>query len=67
VLENAALPAGWRLEPELEPAALARLLALEHGDLALFDVDGSWEHLPVQAFVRATRAAARATSEAAGG
>jgi hypothetical protein len=67
VAANAAWPAGWRLEPGLGPAALARLLALEQGDLALFDADGSWEHLPAQAFVRATRSAARATSEKAHG
>ena len=59
-----AVEAGWEWSPRLEADVLAEALGLASGDLALVQHDGSWEHLPAEAFVQATRSAVRLTAEA---
>jgi hypothetical protein len=58
--DGLALPAGWKLDPALEPACLARGLGLAPGDVALF-AHAAWERIEAANFVRASRSAARAT------
>lgn len=54
-----AIPAGWSWSPAIDAADVARLLGLEPHDLALLHVDGSWERIPSDQFVRAARSAVR--------
>ncbi len=57
-----AVPAGLELEPALETASIRLLLQTESTELALISADGSWQRIGGEDFVRATRAAARATA-----
>ena len=70
-----AVPAGWSWSPAVAASTLRRALGLDVAsasrgksgspDLALFLAeDGSWERLPGDSFVKATRSAARLTLEA---
>lgn len=58
-----ALPAGFGFPEGLVPEWMAETLALNEGDLALWHPDGRAEVLPAAAFLPATRANVRATSE----
>ena len=62
--EGVAVPCAFAWSPPLEPAVLRALLGLAAGDLALFQEDGSYEHVGADAFARAGRAAARASHAA---
>jgi hypothetical protein len=59
-----AVEAGWECSPPLEATEVREALGLAAGDLALVEHDGSWEHVPADAFVQATRSAVRLTAEA---
>jgi hypothetical protein len=65
--DGIALPAGWRLIPRLPSAAVARLLDLAPGDVALFAPDGAWERLRGEDFAAASRAAIRLSGDPAVG
>lgn len=58
-----AVPCGYAWTPALEAPALRAWLRLEPGDLALLAPDGGIDVVPAAAFVRARRAAVRATVE----
>lgn len=62
--DGVAVPAGWTWSPALDAAVLRSWLGLERGELALLAPDGTCEQLPPEAFVAATRSAARLTAEA---
>ncbi len=53
-------PAGHGRPPS-KPAVLRQVFGLAEGDVALWHVDGAWEKIAAEEFVRATRAAVRAT------
>ncbi len=59
--EGLVVPAGWTWTPAVGAAVVAGRLGLEPGDAALFDAGGTWELVPADAFVPATRPAVRAT------
>jgi hypothetical protein len=59
--EGIAVPAGWTWMPAVEAALLRQVFGLAEGDVALWHVDGAWEKIAAEEFVRATRAAVRAT------
>ena len=61
--EGIAVAAGWSWSPAIEPAVVRELFELEQGDLALWYADGSWERVPGNSFVRASRAGIRASVE----
>jgi hypothetical protein len=61
--EGIAVPAGWSWSPPVEPAVVRELFRLDSGSLAIWHVDGSWERIASGDFVRATRAAIRASAE----
>jgi hypothetical protein len=61
--EGVAVPAGWAWSPPVGVAVLRELLGLAPGDLALWRADGAWERIVAAGFVRASRAAARASAE----
>lgn len=58
-----AASAGWAWRPPVDHAVLSELLSLATGDLALLNVDGTWEHIRSEDFVRATRSAVRLSME----
>ena len=62
--DRIAVPCGLELSPRVEPAVLHELLELGPNDVALFAADGSFERVPGEHFVRATRSAVRASAEA---
>ena len=62
--QDIAWPAGFSFSPAVGAAVIRRRLGIPERDLALFDEDGSYELVPACDFVRASRAAARATREA---
>jgi hypothetical protein len=57
-------PAGWTWSPQVEPAIIRSVGGLQPGDLMLWHVDGRWERMPGEEFVRASRSAVRKTAEA---
>ncbi len=59
--DHIAVPLGWWWTPAVEAALVRRILALPENVLALFATDGSWQSVPQDEFVRATRAAIRAS------
>lgn len=61
--EGIAVSAGYFWSPPVEPCIVRERFALEAGDLALWHADGTWERIAAGDFVRATRAAIRATAE----
>jgi len=61
--EGIAVPAGWRWSPPVEAAIMRSVLRLEPGDFALWQIDGTWQQIPAAQFVRASRAAVRASAE----
>jgi len=58
-----AVPCGWGWPEWLDAALVREVLDLPEGDLALFSPDGSWELIPADQFVRATRSAVRLSVE----
>lgn len=68
VESGVAVPCGWSVSPPVDSDTLRRVLGLAEGDLALFNCDGSFERIAADSFVKASRAAARASApEAAHG
>lgn len=63
--DGIAVPAGLMWSPPVDAAVLRDLLELQPGDLALFDADGSYEHVAAAEFTRASRSGARATADPA--
>lgn len=61
VQDGVALPAGWKLPPGLTPRLVASTLKLQPGGIALVHPDATFEHLPAEAFIEATRSALRAS------
>ena len=59
--EGIAVPAGWTWTPAVAAALLREVFGLAAGDVALWHVDGVWERIAADEFVRATRAAVRET------
>ncbi len=57
-----AAPCGLAWRPAIDAPSLRRVLGLADGDLALLALDGTWQHLPAAAFVRARRSAVRFTA-----
>lgn len=57
-------PAGWTWSPKVEAVIVRSAGGLQPGDLMLWHVDGRWERIPGEEFVRATRSAVRKTAEA---
>jgi len=57
--DGIAVEAGWAYSPPLVPRLVAKALGLAKGDIALLLRDQPWEHLPMDAFVLATRSAVR--------
>lgn len=56
------VPAGWTWSPRIESALLRQRIRLAEKDVALFSLDGSFERIPADVFVRATRSAVRRTA-----
>jgi hypothetical protein len=61
--EGIAVHAGWTWTPAVEAALLRQVFGLAEGDMALWHVDGAWERIAAEEFVRATRAAVRETAK----
>ena len=61
--DGIVVPAGWYWSPAVEPAIIRERLGLEVGDMAFWHPDGTWERIAAGHFVRATRAAVRASAE----
>jgi hypothetical protein len=57
------LPAGWHWAPPIDAEVVRQSLQLASGDIALFDVDGSWQRIAPLDFVHATRSAVRLSAE----
>jgi hypothetical protein len=69
VSAGVAIPAGLRLEPDVDAQTAwetlrREQLGLNDGDLAIFFPDNVWEHIPGDSFVKADRSAIRFTAEA---
>jgi hypothetical protein len=60
--DGIAVPAGWAWSPAVEAAIVRQVFGLAAGDVALWHVDGAWEQIAADDFVRATRAAVRQTA-----
>lgn len=58
-----AAPAGWIWMPAVDADVLQAALDLAPQDLALLYKDGTWDHIPAEAFVQATRSAVRRSIE----
>jgi hypothetical protein len=56
------LPAGWAFPQAGDAARLARLARLGRDEHGLLEVDGSWERIPAEALVPASRSAIRLTA-----
>ena len=61
--DGIAVPAGWTWTPAVEAALLWQVFGLAAGDVALWHVEGVWERIAADEFVRATRAAVRETKK----
>jgi hypothetical protein len=60
-----AVPCGWGWPSWLTAELVRAALVIAPGTLALFSPAGTWEEIPADQFVRATRSAARLTAESA--
>ncbi len=60
-----AAEAGWTWRPHVDADVLAAVIQLEGDDLALLHADGSWDLIHETDFARASRSAARQSTEAA--
>lgn len=63
--EGIAIPAGYTWLPTLDGEVMRAALSLPPGDLALFQPDGAWDRVRGEDFVRATRSAARLSTQGA--
>jgi hypothetical protein len=62
VLQDTLLiPGGFEFDPAVVSTLISSRLDPEKGSLLLFDTDGTWEEIPVDAFVQSTRSAIRLT------
>ncbi len=61
--DGIAVAAGWFWTPAVEPAVVRERFGLEVADRAVWHADGTWERIAAGHFVRATRAAIRASAE----
>lgn len=59
-----AAPVGWTWTPAMNPEIVRAALGLQKEDLALVRLDGRWDHIGADDFVRATRSAVRVSTEA---
>lgn len=59
-----AVPAGWAWAPPVSAEILRQRFGLAERDLALWHEDQTWERVPGDQFVRATRSAIRHTARA---
>ena len=57
------LPVGWRLDPDVGTAVARQVMKLDPETLAIFLDEGTFERIPQSSFVRASRAAVRASHE----
>jgi MoxR-vWA-beta-propeller ternary system domain bpX2 len=62
--EGIGVPAGLAWSPRLDARTLRQVLKLAAGESAFLWPDGSWDRVLDEAWVKASRSAARATSEA---
>jgi len=60
-----AVPCGWGWPSWLTAELVRAALVIAPGTLALFSSDGTWEEIPADQFVRATRSAVRLTTQKA--
>lgn len=61
--EGIAVPAGWTWSPRLDASVLRAAYSVTARDLVLFSPIGGWDRIPADAFVPASRAAARRMQE----
>jgi hypothetical protein len=57
--DGVAVEAGWTWSPPLDAGVVREALELARNGLALLHSDGTWDHIPAEAFVHATRSAVR--------
>ena len=55
------VPIGWQFDPNVGSNVVRKVLNLDETEMALFSEEGSFERVPVSAFVQATRSAVRMT------
>ncbi len=60
--DGVAVAVGWTWRPAVDATVLKHVFRLQQHDLALWHADQTWEHLQGEQFVRASRAAIRATA-----
>jgi hypothetical protein len=60
--EGIAVVVGWTWRPAVDATVLKRVFRLQRHDLALWHANQTWELVPEEHFVRASRAAIRATA-----
>lgn len=63
--EGIAVPCGWTFSPAAGGAVIREVLRLLEGEVALFGVDGSFERIAGEHFVRASRSAVRESASEA--
>lgn len=64
--EGIGVPVGWKWFPEVDASVVREILKLATDDVALLDMDGSWQQVRACDFVAATRTAIRQSVEACG-
>lgn len=65
VADGIAVPCGWTFSPAVGGGVIRKLVALAKGDVALFDVDGTFERIAAEHFVPAGRGAVRESARGA--
>lgn len=65
VADGVAVPCGWTFSPAVGSGVIRKLVALATGDVALFDVDGTFERIAAELFVQAGRGAVRESARGA--
>lgn len=63
--QNVALPVGWELSVNVDPASARRAIGLKENEIGVFHTDGSWNKSLESDFVATTRSAVRLTQAAA--
>lgn len=63
--DGIAVPCGWAFSPAVGSGVIRKLLGLSEGEVALFGVDGSFERIAGEHFVRASRSAVRESGRGA--
>lgn len=64
--DGIAVAVGWTWRPAVDTTVVKRVFRLQLRDLALWHANQTWELVPEEHFVRATRAAIRATARECG-